>query len=451
MFTALEIKQTSNKSLGCWDILCFQQMMNFQGTSKERNVDFNNLYSTGIPNFNVFLSSKINMSRKATVQQMTADASSRRQIIYIDKFSEEVYETPERYIENKLDFVLQAVRQEIPFEIHFNNSSTKPINSIYGLPLAIGDKKIGSKTNNTVMFINVVKELNDIIKHNKIAVLRDVYYKNVSIYDKNQANFTRMTNKLSKISKIDRSSFNLMASQKGEYFCFSNLIVESTTSCNYPYIFLNQSKNLIPTCFYGNFEDYNCLSGDNVPDHLLIVEKDAVFSDIFNNINPVFLKRVVAVTGRGQPDQLSKNFVKVLAKCRNMKKISILTDLDPYGAYIALNYMTAIFETFIHLSYFKPQVEYMGVKFLDLMTETNSTSFAYKDSKKFLPYTFKDYKIGLNAVKKITSSHFFSEQQAVRDLLYESQRQLFFGFKSELNSLSDGNFSTWIEQKLISY
>lgn len=429
----------------------FNKIMSFQDTTIKRNDKSNTLFSTGLPNFNVFLSNKSNISRKESVRQMMSDASCIRQIIYIDKFTEEAYKTPERYIENKLDFVFQAVRQEIPFEIYFKNSSKCPLNSIYGLPLAIGDKKIQRKTNNTVMFINVVKELNDIIKHNKMSVLRDVYYKNVSIYDKNQANFTRMTNKLSKISSIDRSSLNLIASQKGEYFCFSNLIVESTTNCNYSYIFLNKGKNLIPTSFHNNFEDYNFLSGDNVPAHLLIVEKDAVLSDIFNNINPVFLKKVVAVTGRGQPDRLSKNFVKVLTKCRNIKQISILTDLDPYGAYIALNYMTAIFETFLHINYFKPQVDYMGVKFLDLITDDNATPVDYKDSKKFLQYTLKDYKIALNAVKKITSSHFFAEQQAVKDLLYESQRQLFFGCKSELNSLCDGKFSNWIEQKLISF
>ncbi|OBA27653.1 DNA topoisomerase IV, alpha subunit [Hanseniaspora valbyensis NRRL Y-1626] len=412
-------------------------------------------FSSGLPNFNKILKHKTNISRKNVIEQLEFIATKRKQIIYIDKFSKDLYDTSRNYIDTKLDFILQAVKQGIAFEIRFQKNSNKGKTTVYGLPLANCDKKERDKTTNTLMFINILQEISDIARNNKLVVLRDIYYKNVSIYNNKQVNFNYLIEKLSLISGIQRNSLNVAASQKGEYYTFSKITMSSTNNMNCPQVILNKGKNLIPTCFNVNYKDYDCISGETTPTQVLIVEKDSVFSDIVNNINPCLLQNWITVSGRGQPDILSKNFVKMLSNCKNIKKILVLTDLDPYGIYIALNYMSSIFQTILLESKMtKPKVEYLGVKILDLLMEkqlvTKNTD-NYKDNKNFLHYTSKDYKISTNAIKKISSSPFFQKQEAIKNLLYECQRQMFFGFKAELNSLKGGNFSSWIEEKINIY
>ncbi|XBW34549.1 hypothetical protein QEN19_000111 [Hanseniaspora menglaensis] len=417
----------------------------------EEAVDNNNLKVSNLPNFNLIIGSE--QSKQGVIQKLQKISSCSKKTIFIDVFSAEMYKDPKTYVSSKHDFIVQAIRNEVPFEIVFGTEILKRKINLYGFPSENIKTFKTKQTTNTLMFISVLKELITIIENEKILVLRDIYYKNVSIYDYHQKNFDIMLNKITKFSGIKRSDFNVIAAQKGQYYTFSDLTVRSLKNVTLPSLLIKSGKNLIPTCFNNNIEDYDFLLGTNVPTKVLIVEKDAVLADIAANINPKLSKTWIFVSGKGQPDLLTKNFIRMLYNSKSIKEIYILTDLDPYGIYISLNYMTSIFDLKQHISSnSKSEVFYAGIKCIDLIMENNlnvDENIWAVETKKFLQFRSKDYKIAANAVIKITKCKYFNEKKSIKELLHETQRQMFFGFKAEVNILKNGNCSNWIKFNLL--
>ena len=266
------------------------------------------------------------------------------------------------------------------------------------------------------------------------------------MYGKSQGNFNHMFEKFLSTLRVDRHEFNVGAAQKGEYYSDQNLIISHNTDC----IVLVQGKHLIPNNDYFKSAEKNTIKNVVTPLNLLIVEKDAVFSDIIDNVPSQYLKNWVLVTGRGQPDLLTLNFVSGLSSCNQIGKVFILTDLDPYGIYIGLNYMNTILNFTKENMFTKREcsINYLGVKLYDIFSNNQKILNNENVNKILISYQIKDYRIATNCIKKLISNQHIDSCNSVRNLLMETQRQIFFGFKVEINSLNDGNVCSWLKEKL---
>lgn len=408
------------------------------------------LFNTGLPNFNQLIEDhKIKSSRQELINILLKDTDDNTQKCFIDSFKKDSCSSVGDYIRKQIQYLETAVKNDISFYFYFIGKNNRGKKTTYGLPYYSQDRIKRKATNNTLMFINILYELNSISTHDKELVLRDLFYKNVEIYDKKQQNFNFILEKILGALQVDRSIFNINAAQKGEYFCYNSLKLLVNDKLDV----LNRGKNLIPKS-----ERLDHLAEVSLPDlvtplNLLIVEKDAVFSDIISNIDKKLLNEWVIVTGRGQPDKSTLDFVCKLSKSRQIKAIYVLTDLDPYGIYISLNYMNSILNFTENQCHLKREnsVKYLGVRLFDMLISGKNFLNNESVNKIFIPFLIKDYRIATNCVKKLISNKHFDYSISITDLLMETQRQMFFGFKVEINSLSNGDVCSWLTTKISSF
>lgn len=98
----------------------------------------------------------------------------------------------------------------------------------------------------------------------------------------------------------------------------------------------------------------------------------------------------------------------------------------------------------------KTSVRYLGVRLFDILISGKSFVNNESVNKIFIPYLIKDYRIATNCVKKLISNRHFDNSMSIKNLLTETQRQMFFGFKVEINSLNNGDVCSWLTSKISS-
>ncbi|KAL6930297.1 hypothetical protein ACO0R3_003413 [Hanseniaspora guilliermondii] len=407
------------------------------------------LFNTGLPNFNQLIKDhNIKSSRQDLINILSKSTDDNTQKCFIDNFRKDSSNSVCEYIEKQIQYIETAVKNDISFYFYFIGPGKRGKKTKYGLPYYPLDRIKRHSTNNTMMFINVLHELNDLSSHNKELVLRDIFYKNVEIYDKKQQNFNFILEKFLGTLQVDRSLFNINAAQKGEYFCCDNLKILENDKLN----ILVKGKNLIPKSNGLDSLAEVAITDLETPLNLLIVEKDAVFSDIISNIDKMLLSKWLIITGRGQPDKATLDFVCKISRSNQIKAIYVLTDLDPYGIYIGLNYMNSVMNFTENHSYLKRErsMKYLGVRIFDMLF--NGKNFLNNEcvNKIFIPYLMKDYRIATNCVKKIIVNEHFDSSFSIKQLLKETQRQIFFGCKVEINSLNNGDVCSWLTTKFSS-
>lgn len=407
------------------------------------------LFNSGLPNFNHLIEDhNIKNSRQELIDTLLKDTDENTQRCFIDSFEKDSCTSASDYIQKQINYLETAVKNNISFYFYFIGKNNRGKKTTYGLPYYSQDRVKRNGTNNTLMFINILYELNNISNHNKELVLRDIFYKNVDIYDKKQQNFNFILDKFLGTLQIDRSLFNINAAQKGEYFCCNNLKILVNDRCDV----LLKGKNLIPISKRLDLSDIISMPDLETPLNLMIVEKDAVFSDIVSNIDKKLLSEWVIVTGRGQPDKSTLDFVCKISKSNQIKTICVLTDLDPYGIYISLNYMNSIMNSTENQCYLKREssMKYLGVRLFDMLIFGKHFLNDECVNKIFIPYLIKDYRIAANCVNKLITNRHFGNSMSIKDLLTETQRQMFFGYKVEINSLNNGDVCSWLTTKVSS-
>ena len=406
-------------------------------------------FSKGLPNFNQLMSDlKVEHSRQDLVNILNQNCGNNSQKFIIEDFENDSSNTINEYIKKQIDYIETAIKSDVAFSFCFISTSFKSKKSNYGLPYSLQEKIEKQGTSNSLMFINILYEINNMLNEQKKAVLRDIYYKNVEIYGKKQKNFNYIFEKLLLTLRVDRQVFSIGAAQKGEYYSHQNLNLSQNNKLNV----LISGKNLIPNSNNHKISKEITITNINAPLNLLIVEKDAVFSDIIDNMDDTFLERWLLVTGRGQPDKLTLNFVCKLFSCKQLKKVFVLTDLDPYGTYIGLNYINSILE-FSEINKklsTESSLEYLGVKLFDILFAKKRILNNENVNKILISFQIKDYRIATNCIKKLMSNKYLSRSNPIKDLLTETQRQIFFGYKVEINSLNNGDVCNWLTNKICS-
>lgn len=153
---------------------------------------------------------------------------------------------------------------------------------------------------------------------NKVTTKRDIYYQEVPLFDHKQAVSDQLLQLLAHSLGTDLHLLNILPSQKGlmyQYGMSEPILI--------PIHFKNPS-----VC------DVNNLKA------VVIIEKDAVFKSLINHIVANTLtdyKQMLFVTGKGYPDNLTKQFIHHLCLTIDVPVLGFM-DSDVYGSHIFRTY-----------------------------------------------------------------------------------------------------------------
>lgn len=154
-----------------------------------------------------------------------------------------------------------------------------------------------------------------------ILTKRDLFYQQVGLF-KRQSVVDAIINGLARACNVPRRELGVMASPKG--LAFGHLQIGGFN--------FNQAPGTIP--MLNDMLITHC----ELPQTLLIVEKEAVFYGLVQIYNRLNLSKLLLITARGFPDLVTQQFVYWLTQKGGLSLTFILVDYDPYGLDIALSY-----------------------------------------------------------------------------------------------------------------
>ncbi|CAN3356681.1 hypothetical protein DICA3_C04830 [Diutina catenulata] len=167
--------------------------------------------------------------------------------------------------------------------------------------------------------VDVVGECRGTLARGTITTYRDIYYKDAVLYQ-TQAKATAVVNHFAKRVGLTPTDLGVVASQKGLIAGEGSLRVSSTSETQH--FTYNEEPALIP-------RDVCALSASAI----VILEKDAVFTQLmaYIRVNGFPVDNVIFVTGKGFPDQLTRNVSSVASDLPQR----VFVDSDVYGVHIA--------------------------------------------------------------------------------------------------------------------
>lgn len=148
-----------------------------------------------------------------------------------------------------------------------------------------------------------------------------MYYGATELF-KTQTVLDKIVEDLSKLVKVPRDAFNLVATGKG--LVFGAIRINNVDTID---------VRLIPA-----IEEISSLQCEGR--FVLVVEKDAVMNAIVQYYNQMtsFLGPFVLITGKGYPCLKTKHFLNMLETTFPHLPIYCLVDHDPFGIHICLTY-----------------------------------------------------------------------------------------------------------------
>ncbi len=154
---------------------------------------------------------------------------------------------------------------------------------------------------------------------------RDIYYSDPGLFEC-QETVDRLINKIAIVLNVPRCRLGVVASPKGLAYGYLRVNGVSFLSSHVP------ALAIIPPNSSESMMDF--------PQHVLIIEKEAVFNSILQVYDRLaeLIPQLLIVTGKGFPDLNTCQFVHWLWKVGNCQDIRVLVDFDPYGLDIALSY-----------------------------------------------------------------------------------------------------------------
>ncbi|CAJ0760709.1 19740_t:CDS:10 [Entrophospora sp. SA101] len=176
-------------------------------------------------------------------------------------------------------------------------------------------------TKKFAIFLRVLDICHELLSKNIIATKRDIFYKDVKLFG-NQSTVDIVIDELSCLFQIPRSCLNVIASAKG-------LVAGDLR--------IYQNNQILLDC-----------SIDSLSNGTLI--KSATFQYLLSNRIFQKLGACILITGKGYPDIVTRQLVKILSNLQ--KKIPILGffDNDPYGIEILSVYKFGSLDTLLTIS-----------------------------------------------------------------------------------------------------
>ncbi|KAG0688803.1 hypothetical protein C6P40_000507 [Pichia californica] len=261
-----------------------------------------------------------------------------------------------------------------------------------------------SKNEKFVIYFRVLKLIYIQLQLNKSISKRQLYYMDVKLF-KRQSNVDNCIDALSNSFGLPLINLKLHASQKG--LIFANLTIDSFNLSKI------QGSCLIPNII-SLYPPIIKFENNEIPNSIIILEKDAILSAIIdkekNSIIKSFNKSII-ITGRGFPDRMTKDFVKLLCQKYNSTPVYGYFDTDIYGLMIAIEYKSK-------LSYScSPNLQIKG-----------ALLFPNKRKIDYIPLTDKDTQMISSQLKNSP----FKKFESVKFQFKEIQRSMFLYVKREL-------------------
>ncbi|KAL6949021.1 hypothetical protein ACO0QE_001507 [Hanseniaspora vineae] len=334
-----------------------------------------------------------------------------------------------------------------------------------------------------VIVLSLLYEIEINLRQDKVATVRDIYYKNVKLYNKHQTVCQKWIEVLCDGFDAKKFELNIVASQKGLFYYSKTLtLYKHEKGSDKSFLKDFTGSNLIPYCFEHKSELYDLALKDSmvksahrpkqkqIIDGVAILEKDAIYSDLV--LNSAFIKESnwMLITGKGNTDRLTQAFVKYLReqKAIKIKKFYIFVDSDPYGINIAYNYYNLIkcaakFEKSSILNgNHGVEIKFKGVQLFDLIDILAEKNWAIEKSKlgtdtrqkisstafQLIPLTPRDIRMCQSFLNKIALLKTHQKDEVLCSLKTELQREMFFNSKGEINSVQDNDFANWFEESL---
>ncbi|KAK6465604.1 Spo11/DNA topoisomerase VI subunit A [Scheffersomyces coipomensis] len=208
--------------------------------------------------------------------------------------------------------------------------------------------QFSNQFNNPNKFLSYIKTLKLLIlqlhlKTNKTTI-RDIYYKDVELYNKNQLNCKAILVQMVETS-LNWSLTNdllIFPSQKGLVYG-NGIIINQNIELSY-----KLDPILIPIA-YNDIDFMNKYDNQNSIVVIIVIEKEAIFKSFCNymKLNEKYQDyyenmgiKLIVITGKGFPDNLTKTFYNYLSnsclKCTCLKLAFV--DSDIYGINIMKQY-----------------------------------------------------------------------------------------------------------------
>lgn len=256
-------------------------------------------------------------------------------------------------------------------------------------------------------FAAVIKVLKIMIVNlmdNRTSTKRDVYYQDVVLFQKSQPFANELVECIvGSLGMCAERDLKIFASQKG--LIFGNMRFRRAG-----FVCELDEPVLIPRT--------NELEAVDAPKGIVVIEKEAIFKSFCKYIQKIDI-RLIAVTGKGFPDNLTKRFVGVLGESYPEVPILAFMDSDVYGLSICKNYKYAKnFDALVC-----PRLTFAGV----FLTEYASG---------WLDISVRDWRMMSNFIRDIKLLHRpVLEEKELEKWHRELTRGLVLFKKSEMNTV----------------
>lgn len=256
----------------------------------------------------------------------------------------------------------------------------------------------------------LLRLIKDCLYNNVIVTKRDIYYKDVKLF-KTPEKVEWAIAKICRGLKADRHQLNVISSPKGLIYGEIKLFMNSGEIITVAKD-KTQGPVMIPTTLC-ELQFVRLIN--NLVDTVIIVEKEAVFRELYENLT----ENVILITGKGYPDIATRRLLNCIQTIYPQVNFYGLVDSDPHGIEILSIYRNGSKRaTDNNENLICPALQYLGVSLLDY-------------ERGWIDYGPHDYKKALSLLKKerVHCSYYS------RELLRELQLGVFIGKKAEMNVL----------------
>lgn len=224
----------------------------------------------------------------------SAEVLRKLEFLFID-FLEQLARNPKK-------IVLKTSYDEIDIQLHYPRSRTRKL----------------------AADIYCLQQIYKLVLFRKISTKRELYYENTNLY-KVQATCDRSITVACEVLNTQRRDLNVMSCSKG---------ILQGSLC-----FLKNNVGLIDA----NLQ--NILITEELLNHrvisnakcILVVEKEATFQKLIDELIFESFPRLILITGKGYPDICSRLFIRWLQEKLNIPVYGLF-DCDPHGVEIYLTY-----------------------------------------------------------------------------------------------------------------
>lgn len=296
---------------------------------------------------------------------------------------------------------------------------------------------IGNCDDDKARFASLVTIVRYVIKNlvsGNISTKRDVYYQSVAVF-KTQSHCDQLLDWLSHSLAVSLREMLIYPNQKS--LIYGKLAADEDS-------FVSNSIRLLPVS-----QDFSSIN-KNIS-LVILVEKDAVFKRFcyyFCKIYPQYIKKVLFITSKGYPDNLTKSFLQSLLLHIDVPVLAF-NDSDIYGLSIFKSYK------YFTKSNLSDRLIFLGVFLLEY--NHGWLTIRLRDFKLMISFlnTLKDLILSAQTEQEKLELLKWKRETTRGMLLFKKAEMNIVGSKSDTNSLeiqaSTNNINTYLMSKILSY